>query len=77
MTESPIYLSIVPLLVVDTGAKQREVMVQQLGGLVLGQALGLRRELDDVGEHHRDLRGGATHPSSPSPISRNTRRRGT
>ena len=49
------------LLVVDAGAEQREVMVEQVGGLLLGQVLGLRREFDDVGEHHRDVAPARAH----------------
>ena len=44
-----------PLLALDAGAEQGEVMVEHLGGFLLVQLLGLRREAHDVGEHHRDI----------------------
>ena len=49
------------LLVVDAGAEQCEMMVEQVGGLLLGQVLGLRRELDDVAEHHGHVAPARAH----------------
>ena len=69
------------VLVLDAGAEQGEVVVEQLGGLVLGQVLGLRRELDDVGEHHREVDAGARRrrprppPSAGAPGAAARRRR--
>ena len=49
------------LLVVDAGTEQCEMVVEQVCRLLLGQVLGMGRELDDVAEHHRHVAPARAH----------------